>query len=83
MNFSKWIDTFVEEKGIEFETFDVQSENGTWNFNIPLSAVVEQMKVESKVTQARIKDTIVRIDFANGDVLDFFKFLASKLAVNW
>jgi len=80
MDFNTWIDTFIEEKGIDRETFiDVESENGTPN-SIPVGCVVDQLKVEEKSTQAQAKNIIVKIDFHNGDVMDFFKFLAKKMA---
>lgn len=82
MDFNTWIDTFIEEKGIDRETFiDVESDNGTMNC-IPVGCVVDQLKVEEQSTQAQAKNIIVKIDFQNGDVMDFFEFLAKKMAIN-
>lgn len=79
MTFNKWIDTFVSEKGIDLEhMFEVEGPSGTnW---IPVAVVVEHMKIAQMTEQAAIKDMIVRIDFQNGDVLDFFNHLAKALA---
>jgi len=79
MDFNTWIDTFVDEKGINIEeTFDVEGESG---LNIvPVGVVIEHMKITSPQEQQKIKDMIVKIDFHNGDVLDFFKHLAKAIA---
>ncbi len=77
--FSKWIDTFVSEKGIDSEKILEVEANATAHF-IPVGCVVEAMKSANKVEQAGIKTTIVKIDFCNGDVLHFFRHLATGLA---
>lgn len=78
--FANWIDTFVEEKGLEIDqTFEVEGRSGL-NV-IPLAVLIEHMKIAPKREQDRIKDTIVRIDFLNGNVMDFFKHLAGAIAV--
>ena len=54
MDFNTWIDTFIEEKGIDRQTFiDVESEDGTPN-SIPVGCVVDQMKVETENTKLDI-----------------------------
>ncbi len=79
MTFEKWLDTFVAEKGIDLEaTFQFDNDNG---FNImPYGVVVEAIKTTTGSERANIKNTIVKIDFANGDVLHFFRFLGRGLA---
>lgn len=79
MTFSNWLDTFVAEKGIDLEaTFQFDNHNG---FNImPYGVVVEAIKTTTGSERANIKNTIVKIDFANGDVLHFFRFLGRGLA---
>jgi len=80
MTFAKWLDTFVEEKGLDREqSFEV--EGPVWGTNwIPLEVVIEHMKIASKQEQQQIKEIIVKIDFKNGDVMHFFKHLAGALA---
>lgn len=80
MKFNKWLDTFIEEKGIDLEqTFDV--EGPQWGTNtIPYGVIVEHMKVASPAEQSKIKDVIVQIDFRNGDVLHFFRHLGKAIA---
>ena len=78
--FAKWLDTFVEEKQLDLEqTFAV--EGPEWGTNwIPLGVVVEAMKQTATSEQKMIRDTIVHIDFRNGDPMPFFKHLAKAMA---
>ena len=79
MSFDKWLDTFLEEKGIDLgKIIIVDGEYGA-NF-IPVECVVEAMKATTKEEQAAIKNTLVRIDFMNGNVYHYFEHLAKALA---
>lgn len=78
MNFEKWIDTFIEEKNLDTNsTIEFDDENG---FHIvELEVVIEFIKnIDSKI-QEQIKTNFVKIDFANGDVMHFFDFLAKGM----
>ena len=79
--FDTWIDTFIEEKGIDIEStvFEVEGQETGLNI-IPLGVVIEHIKITSKQEQAKIKDILVMIDFKNGDICHFFKHLAQALA---
>ena len=44
------------------------------------SLILEHILITSPAEQAQIKDTIVKIDFANGDVLHFFRHLGQAIA---
>tara|TARA_R110002167_G_scaffold246639_1_gene452224 strand:- start:52 stop:294 length:243 start_codon:yes stop_codon:yes gene_type:complete len=80
MTFNNWLDTFVEEKGLDMNhTFEVEGEGGL-NL-IPLGAVVGMMQAWPTDLQAKAKTTLVKIDFANGDSVDFLKYIAAKMAV--
>ena len=80
MTFSKWLDTFIAEKGLDLEqAFEVEGASGP--NHIPLACVVEAMKVAPKTEQAAIKTMVVRIDFANGKVMPFFEHLAKAIAI--
>ena len=80
MQFAQWLDTFVEEKGIDTEQIlEVEGVSGTnW---IPVGVLVDAMKFTTADEQAAIKKVIVRIDFANGNVLPYFKHLAKAIAI--
>ena len=78
MNFLNWFETFLNEKELPFQTWDIET-NGPFGteFNIIDSdTVIELIKTTAPAQQAEIKDTIVKIDVMNGDVMDFFKHLA-------
>lgn len=77
--FEKWLNTFIEEKGIETE-LSIQFDDENGNFHImPVKIILDAIKSTTKEEQAQIKNTIVQIDFKNGNVLDYFKHLAKAL----
>lgn len=79
MKFNNWIDTLIEEKNIDLEEiFEFENQNG---FNqMPYGVVIEAMKKAPEHEKRSIKDTIVKIDFANGDVKHFLRHLGNALA---
>lgn len=81
MTFATWLDTFIEEKGIDTEDLlEVDGPSGMTNV-IPVAVLLDAMKTAPTHEQTAIKDMIVRIDFANGDVLHYFKHLAQAIAI--
>ena len=79
--FNKWLDVFVEEKGLDVNHYFTKS-GEKWGDNlIPLSVVIEAAKTASSNEQHRIKEVLVKIDFKNGDVMHFFDYLAGGLAI--
>jgi len=77
--FDKWLDTFIAEKDLDLEyEFQVEGQSGT-NF-IPLEIIVQLIKGTNPKEQKSIKDMIVRIDFANGNVMSYFEHLAKGVA---
>ena len=76
--FNKWIDTLIEEKGIDLEsTFEIETPD-TWHL-IPYGCVIEAIKAAPAHEQQGIKTTLVKIDFANGDIKHYFRHLAQAL----
>lgn len=77
--FNDWLDTFIEEKGIDPQhNLHVEGPSG---LNImPIEIVVEAMKRAPRLEQASIKRTFVLIDFKNGNPVDFLKHLAQAIA---
>lgn len=75
--FEKWLDTFIEEKGIDLEenTFEIEH-NGELHL-VESGFVVELIKKASKPEQATIKNQLVRIDFVNAPVIPYLKHLAT------
>ena len=80
--FNKWLDTFIEEKGIDLEqVIEIKTENNTHYFEV--GNIIANIKATTPEEQAGIKDMIVEIDFHNGDVVDYFRHLAQALAENF
>lgn len=75
MNFNKWLDTFLEEKQLAPQTWDIEH-NGTLHM-VESEHIIKVIKVASKEEQAKIKNIIVAIDFKNGDVNHFLEHLAN------
>ena len=77
--FNKWLDTFIEEKGIDLEqVIEIKTETNTHYFEV--GNIVDNIKATTPEEQAGIKDMIVKIDFHNGEVVDYFRHLAHALA---
>ena len=73
--FNKWLDVFIEEKEIDLERVYEFTVNDVWNY-MPIGVVIEFIKQRPDMTKQMIKDTLVKIDFLNGDIHDFLKYLA-------
>lgn len=77
--YRQWIETFLDEKGIDVEhTFEYNREDGF--ALISVGAIVEQICVSGADVQRAIKNKLAYIDFRNGDVLDFLRFLGADMA---
>lgn len=80
-DFNTWLETFIEEKGINTgRAFDFVNDNGVWNL-IPLEVVIEFIKQLPKEQKNKIKTTIVKIDFMNGNVYHYFEYLAKGISL--
>ena len=81
MDFNTWLDTFVSEKNLNLDTlFEVEGDE--WGFNIiPCEVVLEHIRIAPSDIQAEIKREIVSIDFKNGNVMDYFRWLAKGIAM--
>jgi len=81
MKFNQWLDTLLSEKGIDPEctiAFDGESETGTYNLMM-LDVVIEAIKHTGKQEQQAIQKNLIRIDFCNGNIVDYFRHLAKAL----
>ncbi len=75
-----YLETLFDEKGISLDTpFEVRGASST-NY-MTLENVVDAITSAPQHEQRAIKDMIVKIDFANGDVFDYMKHLAKAIAV--
>jgi len=75
-----YLNNLISEKAnINMETpIEVEGASGT-NF-MSVGIVVEHILIASKAEQNAIKTMLVKIDFHNACVLDYFKHLAQALA---
>ncbi len=70
----------TEKSGFDMETIlDVEGPSG---LNcIPLGLVVDVILTAPTSEQKAIRTMLVKIDFVNGDVMDYFKHLAQAIAI--
>jgi hypothetical protein len=79
MGFSEWLDVFLEEKGVDLDcVLEVEGPSGL-NL-IPVGVLVLAMKAAPEVEQVGIREMLVKLDWANGDVMGYLKHLAGALA---
>ena len=79
MTFDNWLDTLIEEKGIDLEDYFYFDKDGEFNI-MQYGTVVEAIKSTSKEEQNKIKHILVEIDFKNGNIEHFLKHLGQALA---
>lgn len=79
MKFDKWLDVFLDEKGIEDITFEIEHD-GMMHF-IEQEVLIEFIKSVPNEMKKKIKDTFVMIDFKNGDCVHFLNHLAKGMVV--
>ena len=78
MNFKKWIDTFLAEKRVNLkETFTIEADKQTHIFDY--GYIVQAIKTAPTQEQEAIKEMLTKIDFANGDVKHYLRYLAQAL----
>lgn len=78
--FIRWLNTFNSEKGLDLEeSIEVEGPSG---INImPLGVVIEGIKRACLKEQLKIHQTLVRLDFKNGDIIHFYTHLAKAIAL--
>lgn len=82
--YNNWLDRLVEEKGLDRnKVYEVEGpKDSFYGVNmIPLGVVVDAIKTAPANEKVSIRNTLVKIDFMNGDVEHFFRHLAKALAV--
>lgn len=76
----KYLETLITEKGRELD--DIIEVEGPSGLNVmPLAVLVDAIAAAPASEQRAIKTMIVKIDFRNGDVFDYFKHLAKAIAI--
>lgn len=76
----KWLETLLDEKGIDRQTYlEVEGKSGL-NI-IPVQIVINAIAAAPASEKKAIKHNLVKIDFCNGDVLDYIRHLAQAIAI--
>lgn len=71
-----WLTTFFEEKNLDDRLYEIEHDGNT--HLMPSSRVISIIRDEASPREQRmIMDTLVKIDFHNGDVHDYLKHLAT------
>ena len=71
----KYLVTLIEEKGKSIETtFEIKG-----HFGLTYEMLIDYIDQDAPAYHAQIKDTLVKIDFANGDVFHYLTFLAEGM----
>ena len=78
-NFKNWIDTFIEEKDLPMEDTFTIDKNGTMNI-MSYKTIYEHMLIANDQEQEQINNMIVKIDYMNGNILNFFQYLGKLIA---
>ena len=78
-NFKLWLDTFIDEKELAMEDTFTVDKNGTMNI-MSYKTMYEHMLIAPKDEQKQLKNMIVKIDFLNGNILDYFKHLGKAIS---
>lgn len=73
-----YLQNFFNEKKINYQLFEITDQEGLTHF-IDTNVVIEAILNASVKEQLTISNTLRRIDFVNGDVNDYLRFLAGCL----
>lgn len=80
--FVNWLNTFLDEKGIDLSE-EFESEKNGIKMTFSYQDVVDNIKIAPEQEQDgginSIKGMLVRIDMANGDVKDYLRHLSTAL----
>jgi len=74
-----YFERLIEEKGISEQMLEVEGYSGT-NM-IPIEVLIDYILIAPAHEQEAIKNTLIKIDFLNGDIVDYFKHLAKAIAL--
>ena len=75
---NKYLKALLSEKGYDLEdriNVNVRGEN----HSLPLQVVNDAILSLDKNIQKQIRNKLVMIDFNNGDILDFYKYIVKGL----
>lgn len=75
-----YLHTLLTEKGISDEhIFTIKSDSLYGNHIVPLDVLIEFIENLDPITQGKIRETLVKIDFRNGSILQYLEFLTKGM----
>ena len=75
-----YLHTLLTEKGISDEhIFTIKSDSIYGSHIVPLDVLIEFIENLDPITQGKIRETLVKIDFRNGSVLQYLEFLTKGM----
>ena len=78
--FRNYLTTLLKEKGISLQhTFEIPSDSIFGNHFVPMEVVLEFIESLDNQTQSKIKETLVLIDFKNGNVLHYMEYITKGM----
>lgn len=80
--FDKWFETFLDEKKVPYCDWEIESSDGMTHY-LDNEVVIEAIKEAPAHEKKGIKNMLVKIDFMNGNVNDYFKHLAKGLVESY
>jgi len=78
MTTKKYLKLFFEEKNLPFVSWSIKDKKGVIH-TISNEVVIDFIHLANNTEQKQIADTLRQIDFKNGDVNHFLKFLATVI----
>lgn len=78
--FRNYLTLLLKEKGISLQhTFEIPSDSLFGNHFVPMEVVFEFIESLDNQTQSKIKETLVLIDFKNGNVLHYMEYITKGM----
>ena len=78
--FRNYLNLLLKEKGISLQhTFEIPSDSIFGNHFVPMEVVLEFIESLDNQTQSKIKETLVLIDFKNGNVLHYMEYITKGM----
>ena len=82
METTNYLKTFFDEKQIAYTSFEIKDKYQTTHF-LNTEVVIESILSAPQTEQEQIASILRKIDFKNGSVLHFLKYLAHALVLNF
>jgi len=78
--FRNYLTLLLKEKGISLQhTFEIPSDSLFGNHFVPMEVLLEFIESLDNQTQSKIKETLVLIDFKNGNVLHYMEYITKGM----